>query len=269
MVQRLGMDEIFADITEVVHRGRSAVEGVAIVGNAHTTAPDVLFPPLWPGDDAATAATGATAEQHDEASAAAAVVATAAALQSRLPAPCPGITGHLYSPGSGGTLLEAQTGLEVSLHDGSGSGSGNSGGGNVFGVDGSAERSQAGSSSGTATLNTPSSTERGDRNADSPFDALSEKDRPDWEDPEVTPGASQRQGKGATGSQSNSLGSGANTSAGARYEEDARSSSARGECRCGCFDRLSIASAFAERVRRGLLKVVSASGGTGRFFPYS
>ncbi|CAN0456794.1 unnamed protein product, partial [Ectocarpus fasciculatus] len=41
------------------------------------------------------------------------------------------ITGHLYSPGSGGTLLEAQTGLEISLNVGSTT---TSGGGNGVGT---------------------------------------------------------------------------------------------------------------------------------------
>lgn len=84
LVQRLGMDEIFADVTELIG---SQLATEAANGNN----PDVA--PLR-----------AVREESGEAAA-------------RTREPRPAFTGHLYAPGTGGRLLEAQTGTEISLGD--------------------------------------------------------------------------------------------------------------------------------------------------------
>lgn len=153
-VQRLGMDEIFADVTEHIH-GRCGGTGGGINENASPTTKAV--------------------------------------------------TGHLYSPGSGGKLLEAQTGVEISLEADSSNGDGH--GGDSTGI---VDIADAG---------------RGD-----------DEGRAVREDGAMR-NVSEAHGPGSVG--------GVCT------------------CRCGCFQRLAAASAFAEEVRRGMLEKVRPPGEDG------
>lgn len=187
-VQRLGMDEIFVDVTDLVQRDlRSSSGGGGGCANGD-------------GDR---------------------------------------ITGHLYSPGSGGRLLEAQTGLEISLDDDGGGGGGRRG---------TADRGEAGGD-----------TYVDENNACTPpmMRAISSVGDDSWRDasqPESETDAAVSVAAAATAATCPgpegrlAPGGGLDTSGG---------SPGRQRCRCGCYERLAATSAFAARVRSDLLKVVS------------
>lgn len=84
LVQRLGMDEIFADVTELI--------GSQLATEAAN------------GYNSDGVPSRAAREESGEGAA-------------RPREPRPAFTGHLYAPGTGGRLLEAQTGIEISLGD--------------------------------------------------------------------------------------------------------------------------------------------------------
>lgn len=91
LVQRLGMDEIFADVTDIIRDLGDTATSASQGGTANAPNPTASQrdPPEVDGDDFSSNPRHSTP---------------------------PGFNGHLYAPGSGGTLLEAQTGLEISLH---------------------------------------------------------------------------------------------------------------------------------------------------------
>lgn len=189
MVQRLGMDEIFADITELI-RGRCTPGATA------------RAPPSG-GDQCEAVASGGLT-----------------------PRDCPSFTGHLYSPGCGGTLLEAQTGLEISLHnDGVGSG----------GVDSNLVAA-------ASTGGSPSRLVRQGQTTEAP--AI---------------GGDGRASKGKRGRGDENVGVCTPLDSQALAEVRGGGRQRLGGCRCGCVERLATASAFAQRVRQGLLEEASFS----------
>ncbi|CAM9856738.1 unnamed protein product, partial [Scytosiphon promiscuus] len=206
MVQRLGMDEIFADVTDLVRRD------LRISSSSSSSS---------------------------------------------------GITGHLYSPGSGGKLLEAQTGLEISLDD-AGSGGGGAGGhcylrGTRGSGGGGGDVGGAASGGGDDGEGTGGGNDgiENNRNKDQAFrwgsPSLACDDSQDASQPE-----SQR--IAAVASWSSSEGGSV------RGKHLGTSQASQGlRCRCGCYERLSAASAFAARVRKGLFEVVgyTCSAGIG------
>lgn len=202
MVQRLGMDEIFADITELI-RGRCTPGATARAAPSD-------------GDQREAVASGGLT-----------------------PRDCPNFTGHLYSPGCGGTLLEAQTGLEISLYDdGVGSGGADS---NLVAT--------------ASTGGSPSRLARQGQTIQAPAiggDGLASK------------------GQSGRGGEHEGVFTPLDSQALAEVKGGHRQR--LGGCRCGCVERLATASAFAQRVRQGLLEEASLSevvqrlgaGGGGR-----
>lgn len=155
------------------------------------------------------------------------------------------ITGHLYAPGSGGTLLEAQTGLEISLNVDSDAGAHRcegsipgspelssvaqltaQGGGHDI-----SQESAEGSEGGTAMRDSPIATNGTSGSNVGIRQACTGRGNGD---PPNGEGGGVRRGLGA---RSGAVGV--------------------GDCRCGCRERLAATSAFADRVRKGLLEVVS------------
>lgn len=222
MVQRLGMDEIFTDVTQLVRSGH--------LGSGSTSS-------------------GGGSSNEDDAG---------------------GITGHLFSPGGGGTLLEAQTGLEISLDVGGGGGSGGS---KRFDAD---FRDTNGASFSNA---------RQDPRTKSPLtyaaDTFGRNQEGRYTQSEDL-ASSQGIAEGVEGGMTDRDSPVKTTSGGTRCSEsicvgealggegkgdsggggfqgstvEGRRRAGEGSCRCGCFERLSATSAFAERVRKGLLEVV-------------
>eukprot|EP00903_Cladosiphon_okamuranus_P018116 g16671.t1 len=185
LVQRLGMDEIFADVT-------------ALIKTTATTN---------------SSGSGAAADN---------------------------ITGHLYAPGSGGTLLEAQTGLEISLN-----------------VDGTARaHRREGSVLGSPELESVEhlTVQAGGHGTSQ-------------ESAEGSEGGTNATSDGSIGIERESAGRGSGDppSGGGGGVRRGLGAVGVGGCRCGCRERLAATSAFAERVRTGLLEVVgyTCSAGIG------
>lgn len=168
-----------------------------------------------------------------------------------------GITGHLYAPGSGGSLVEAQTGLEISLN-----------------VDGGAagvhRREDSASAPGSPAPSGATEQLAARSGGHGASQESAEGSEEGWRAVRDSPIAATIGGGGGSGS--NGTGqeaySGVDNGDRRRREEyggvrgglGARSgaaSGAGGGCRCGCRERLAATSAFAERVRTGLLEVVS------------
>lgn len=187
LVQRLGMDEIFADITEQI-RGRGTAETLDDCGDMANDAPQLLG--QWNADRSAM-----------------------------------GFTGHVYAPGGGGLLLEAQTGLEISLASTTNDGDSE----HVCEVAENLSRGHATSMKGESPTPYPYAPE---------------------ESATVT---------SAVPTQSSLPQQGENIAAQPNPISIARRCGKRvGECWCGCIERLAKASAFAERVRQGLRDEVNS-----------
>ncbi|CAB1104012.1 unnamed protein product [Ectocarpus sp. CCAP 1310/34] len=244
LVQRLGMDEIFADVTALILHGDG-------FGGSITSS--------------STSSGGVgTAAPH-------------------------GITGHVYSPGSGGTLLEAQTGLEISLNvDGS-----TTSGSGVSGV-GSGEQGMNNHDHITANPRggTPSASARQRAGRSTP-PKVTEPSQLARAGRLVPTGENQGTSQGSTGSGESGMGlrnapvssdivsgsvgdskhalsgpEGRDSRGGGGSGSGATAGVVQGTgggCRCGCHERLSAASAFAERVRKGLFEAVgyTCSAGIG------
>lgn len=180
------MDEIFADITELIRTRRTT--GSTMGHNAVSAASLSDFTP----DDERRAIPEGRAEN---------------------PA---AFTGHVYAPGSGGTLLEAQTGLEISLHGGGDDGR------DIVNATPHNGKEQSGATPAGSPLS-----EEGLGNV-----KIAGCDKTVDGDDNVA-----FAGRGRVLSRSPLAGVG---------------NQRIGECRCGCVERLAVASAFAERVRNGL-----------------
>ena len=164
------------------------------------------------------------------------------------------ITGHLYAPGSGGTLLEAQTGLEISLNvDGRAAGAhGMEGSAPVPGspaLSGTAEQLTAQSGGHGTSQESAEESEGGGRVRDGPVAATASGSGSSGIGQEAffsgpDNGGRRRSGEGVGVLGGSEAGSGV-------------AGGGAGGCRCGCWERLAATSAFAERVRTGLLEVVS------------
>lgn len=246
LVQRLGMDEIFADVTSLIRHGG----GFSGSSTSSTSSSG-----------------GGTAAPH-------------------------GITGHVYSPGSGGTLLEAQTGLEISLNvDGN-----TTSGSDVSGVGNGEQRQQGNGEQGQQGKDSKGNMIN--RMTANPSGGMPSAQKPGRSTPPrvkssqlaqagrlVPTGEYQGTSQGSTGSGergrglrnapvSSNIGSGSvggsQQALGGPEDGDSlggggsRSGGTAGVvqgtgggCRCGCHERLSAASAFAERVRKGLFEAVS------------
>ena len=209
------MDEIFADVTETV-------DGIL----ERSTSED--------GEDGAMRGVDSAGRHQDE-------------LPSNSHRRMAEFTGHLYAPGSGGTLLEAQTGLEITLGIGSG------GSGQSDTVDGEHARNE--------------SHTREEKFSNRGKDAFLPR-REDVEEKCVDPSQELAVscqdisgGSPVADEESGAL----MTSGGLAVSSGARGNSTllydrgavEGACRCGCVERLAVASAFAARVRVGLLEAVS------------
>lgn len=175
------MDEIFADITEYI-RGGGTAETHDESGDMANEASQLVGP--WTGDGSAI-----------------------------------GFTGHVYTPGGGGHLLEAQTGLEISLA----STTSDDNDKDMVEVAGKLSRDHAASIRGDSSTQSSHASEDS-TTVISTITAQSSSSQ-HGENIEEHPAAV--------------------TTAGGCGERV-------GECRCGCIERLAKASAFAERVRRGL-----------------
>lgn len=216
MVQRLGMDEIFADVTQLIRCG-----------------------PLGSGRSS-----GGGDNESDAG----------------------GITGHLFSPGTGGTLLEAQTGLQISLDVGGGSGGerfeaeDRDTGGMLLGNDGQDPHKKLPAKTAADTFGLYQEGRFSRSNdllaSQGRAGGMAKRDSPMT----TTVGGSN----GGSGSWSRSSGE----VVGGTENGDSRGGGLQGPvvvgrrrdgeriCQCGCFERLSATSAFAEHVRKGLLEVV-------------
>lgn len=220
LVQQLGMDEIFADITTLIEaKGTTAdsAENVDISTTARTT----------PAADETTKISAQSTQARAQRS------------------PGKSFTGHLYSPGTGGHLLEAQTGLEISLGTGSTSGDIRS----RREIDNDRPyRENAGDMINhceTRFLGANSRT----------FGATGLSANPRMTDcaigdaDETMVVSDQNDGIASSDVRSSEQRKISETAA---FVDQEASSECAGRCRCGCIERLAAASAFAERVRRGL-----------------
>lgn len=221
LVQRLGMDEIFADVTEIIDNGleKSSME-------ADMTAKAEAAPSRELGSVEEVESMGGQQEP----------------LQANSHWWTIGFTGHLYAPGCGGTLLEAQTGLEIALQMGIGDDGGS--------CTGKRELSKGANEAFSVRVH-----EREKKRDDSLTDQIVSNEHVSYRSTGDTAERKQAEKNdscarvalegvsswtGAKGKYSRSLG------------EDAA-------CRCGCLERLAATSAFAECVRKGLLETVSRS----------
>lgn len=194
LVQRLGMDEIFADVTDYIRGQESAAE---ILSDNDMTE----IAPQPPGEE--------NGDAHNM------------------------FTGHVYTPGSGGHLLEAQTGLEISLGSSAGKGSVRS-----------RRESEKYENESRGALNRDCA---GSVSWDpASFSPCTPEDSGPEEPSMAAKSSLSQQGR------SNGLSAAAAATSGGGSGGDCV-----GKCRCGCIERLARASAFAERVRRGLRNEVN------------
>lgn len=226
MVQRLGMDEIFADVTEIIDEAleRSSTE-VAVTAKAEAAplrAPESV-------EDSARREVDSVGGQ-----------------QEPLPASSHwrtiDFTGHLYAPGCGGTLLEAQTGLEIALQMGTGD------------DDGSWTRKRELSKGAHETFSV-CVREREEKHGDSFRDQVVSNEDVSYRS---TGDAAERKRAEENNSGARVALEGVSAWTGAKRKYS-KSRGADASCRCGCLERLSATSAFAECVRKGLLETVSRS----------
>ena len=208
MVQRLGMDEIFADVTEIID---NALEKPST--EAAMTARAEAAPSREPGSVEEVESVGGQVNSHWG---------------------TVDFTGHLYAPGCGGTLLEAQTGLEIALQMGIGDDDGSCTGKRELPKEAFSVRVR----------------EREEKRDDSLTDHVVSN--------RSTGDAAERKQVEENDSCARVALEGVSAWTGAKGKYP-RGLGADAGCQCGCLERLAATSAFAECIRKGLLETVSRS----------
>lgn len=219
MVQRLGIDEIFADVTEIIDNALERPSTEAAVTTEAEAAPL-----REPGSVEEIESVGGQQEP----------------LQVNSHWRTIDFTGHLYAPGCGGTLLEAQTGLEIALQIGIGDDGGS--------CTGKRELSKIPYEAFSVCVR-----EREEKCHDSLTDQINSNEDVRYRSPG---NMAERKQVEENGSCARVALEGVSAWIGAK-EKRSRGLGADAACQCGCLERLAATSAFAECVRKGLLETAS------------
>lgn len=199
---------------------------------------------------------------------------------STTPAMRPTITGHLYKPGSGGKLLEAQTGVEISLrdvgetssHDVGGSGDMDGLGEEDGTVDGDRQKKNGGVAETRQAVHSRATTAAFPRGGPGVDDREQGDDSGKIQELFMGGRGREREGGRESGTWEKpvAIGKQAQSGAGTRGWGGCMPPGAQGSrrCRCGCFERLAAASAFAERLRRGIFETVNKKNLSFEYFVY-